>query len=257
MVKFKINLENGLLNNHISEHLGSNIFNLIGIPAQITMLGKYNNRPVVLCKDFNQDNEVFVPFNGVGESSLERDKELYQYTYDDITRILQENSKITNVDETINIFWDMYIIDAFIGNFDRHGTNWGFLKKNNTYCFAPIFDNGSSLFPRRNNDKLLNERFENEERLQEITFKYPTSQIRINKSKSSYYEVINSLQFKDCNEALKRIYKKIDLNKINSFINSQELLTKLQKKFYIKILEYRYNMIIKASYLKLEGKFNE
>ena len=42
----------------------------------------------------------------------------------------------------------MYIVDAFLGNFDRHGANWGFLKKNNKYSLAPIFDNGSSLFPQ-------------------------------------------------------------------------------------------------------------
>ena len=27
----------------------------------------------------------------------------------------------------------MYIIDALIGNFDRHGNNWGFIKSNNKY----------------------------------------------------------------------------------------------------------------------------
>lgn len=42
----------------------------------------------------------------------------------------------------------MYIVDALLGNFDRHGANWGFLKKNNKYSLAPIFNNGSSLFPQ-------------------------------------------------------------------------------------------------------------
>ena len=42
----------------------------------------------------------------------------------------------------------MYIVDALLGNFDRHGSNWGFLKKNNQYTLAPIFDNGSCLYPQ-------------------------------------------------------------------------------------------------------------
>ena len=257
IVKFQKNSETGLMNNHISEYIGSNIFNIIGVPAQITMLGMYHDRSVVLCKDFNQEGEVFTPFNDVGESSLERDKELYQYTYDDITRMLKENSKITHVNETIDMFWDMYIVDAFIGNFDRHGANWGFIKKDQTYRFAPIFDNGSSLFPRRNNDTLLMEIFEDDSKLDEITFKYPTSQIRIGKTKTSYFEVINSLRFKDCNEALKRIYKRIDLDRIIKFIHIQDDLSELQKKFYIKILEHRYNQIIKSSYMKLIGENHE
>mgnify|MGYP000725991490 CR=1 FL=1 len=49
----------------------------------------------------------------------------------------------------------MYLIDAWIGNFDRHGSNWGFLKKNNRYRMAPVYDNGSSLFPRLNTDEKL------------------------------------------------------------------------------------------------------
>ncbi|MFA7589246.1 MAG: HipA domain-containing protein [Acholeplasmataceae bacterium] len=254
IVKFQKNSETGLINNHISEHIGSNIFNLIGESAQITMLGTYQGRSVVVCKDFNEDGETFVPFNGVGESSLERDKELYHYTYEDITHMLQENAKITNISEVIEKFWNMYIIDALIGNFDRHGANWGFIKKDQSYRFAPVFDNGSSLFPRRNSDELLKEVLEDENKLKEITYKYPTSQIRLGRIKSSYFEVINSLRFEDCNKALERIYHKIDLDKINKFINIQEGLTELQKAFYIRVIDYRYHQVIKASYLKLRGK---
>ena len=36
-----------------------------------------------------------------------------------------------NVDETIQAFWQLFIVDALLGNFDRHGANWGFLKKDN------------------------------------------------------------------------------------------------------------------------------
>ena len=34
-------------------------------------------------------------------------------------------------------------MDALLGNFDRHGANWGFIKEDNKYTIAPIFDNGS------------------------------------------------------------------------------------------------------------------
>ena len=39
----------------------------------------------------------------------------------------------------------MFIVDALIANFDRHGSNWGFIKKYNKYRLSPILDNGSSL----------------------------------------------------------------------------------------------------------------
>lgn len=69
--------------------------------------------------------------------------------------MLQENTKLTNVEQICERFWDMYVIDAWIGNFDRHGANWGFLKKNNQYRIAPVYDNGSSLFPKLNTDEKI------------------------------------------------------------------------------------------------------
>ena len=50
---------------------------------------------VVVMKNFLEPEDDLVAFNGVGESSLERDKELYQYTYEDITAMLRENMKST------------------------------------------------------------------------------------------------------------------------------------------------------------------
>lgn len=257
IIKFRKNSESGLLNNHISEHIGSSIFNILGENAQITSLGTYKGREVVLCKDFNREGENFTPFNGVGESSLERDKEIYTYSYEDIIIMLNENKKITKVSETIEKFWNMYIIDGFIGNFDRHGANWGFIKKDDTYELAPIFDNGSSLFPRRNTVALMKEAMENTYKIQEITFRYPTSQIRLNNRKSSYFDVISSLEFPECNRALIRMFKKIDLIKIYKFIDIQEELSDLQKEFYKFIIKYRYEHIIKASYEKLGGEKHE
>ncbi len=48
-------------------------------------------------------------------------------------------------------FWDMFIVDALIGNWDRHNGNWGFLYNSRTdeMTLAPVFDCGSSLFPLR------------------------------------------------------------------------------------------------------------
>ena len=251
IVKFQKNSENGLLNNHISEHLGSMIFSLLGENAQWTRLGLYQQRPIVLCKDFNNTGSIFTPFNGVGESSLERDKEMYQYNYQDIARMLQDNIKMTQVSTVVEKFWNMFIIDALIGNFDRHGANWGFIKKDNQYTMAPIFDNGSSLFPRRNTEQLMLEAMNDSTVLHHMTFKYPTSQIKINHKKSSYFEVINSLKFEACNEALIRMYPKINLNQIYSFIDGEEMLTSIQKKFYKFIIQHRYEHIIKASYERL------
>lgn len=257
ILKFQKETENGISNNHICEYIGSSIFALCGESVQKTLLGTYNGRNVVACIDFNTKNNEFVPFNDVGDSSLENDHEVYQYTYEDIIRMLEENKKITNVQETIEKFWDLYIYDALLGNFDRHGSNWGFIKETGRYKMAPIFDNGSCLFPRIVTDNQCKMIMNVKSELEARTFRFPTSQIKHGRSKSSYFEVISSLTFKECNQALLRVYPRINIEKINKFIRSIDLLSEIQKDFYCTIIQFRYENIIKFSYRKLRRDFHE
>jgi len=257
LIKFQKETETGLVNNHICEYLGSSIIGILGEKVQATSLSTYDGRNVVACLDFNENGEEFVPFNDVGDSSLERDRDVYQYTYDDIIKMLEENKKITNVTETVEKFWDLYIFDALLGNFDRHGSNWGFVRKNGKYKMAPIFDNGSCLFPRITTDEQCMKIISNEEELNKRTYKFPTSQIRLGDRKSSYFDVISSLSFDECNKALKRVYKKINLEKIEKFIDTVDTITCIQKEFYKTIIRYRFKNIIEYSYKKLVGENDE
>jgi hypothetical protein len=251
IVKFQKNSEVGLTFNHVSEYLGSHIFQNIGIPVQETFLGTYKGKNVVVMKNFLEPEDALVAFNGVGESSLERDKELYQYTYEDITAMLRENVKSTNVEETVDRFWDMFIVDALIGNFDRHGGNWGFIKRDNKYRIAPVYDNGSSLYPKLNSDEKIAAVLASGEEIDQRIYKFPTSHIKVKNRKSSYFEVISSRQFEACNEALKRIVPRIDLNRINVVIDETEGISDLRKQFYKFMLQQRYEKILMYAYRML------
>ena len=251
IVKFQKNSEVGLTYNYVSEYLGSHIFQSIGIPVQETFLGTYDGKNVVVMKNFLEPEDALVAFNGVGESSLERDKELYQYTYEDITAMLTENMKSTNVAETIERFWDMFIVDALIGNFDRHGGNWGFIKRDNKYRIAPVYDNGSSLYPKLNTDEKIAEVLASQEEIDKRIYQFPTSHIKVKNRKSSYFEVISSLQFEACNDALKRIVPRIDLECINRIIDEIEEISELRKQFYKTMLQQRYEKILMYSYCML------
>ena len=251
IVKFQKNSEVGLIFNHVSEYLGSHVFQTIGIPVQETFLGTYEGKNVVVMKNFLEPEDALIAFNGVGESSLERDKELYQYTYEDITAMLRENVKSTNVEETVDRFWDMFIVDALIGNFDRHGGNWGFIKHDNKYRIAPVYDNGSSLYPKLNSDEKIAAVLASEEEIDQRIYKFPTSHIKVKNRKSSYFEVISSKQFEACNEALKRIVPRIDLNRINVVIDETEGISDLRKHFYKFMLQQRYEKILMHTYRML------
>lgn len=254
IVKYAKESPDGMTYSHVSEYLGSHIFAHAGLETQQTMLGTCDGKEVVVMKDFLSTEESFVPFNDVGDSSLERDRERYKYTYEDIMQMLMENTKLTNVTETCESFWDMYVVDAWIGNFDRHGANWGFIKRNNKYCIAPIYDNGSALFPKLNTDDKMQNILDSKEELERRIFQFPTSQILLNGRKSSYYEVISSMRYPECNEALLRIYERTDMGWVSGFIDGMEGISATRKRFYQVMLEARYEKLLKESYQRLTGK---
>ena len=251
ILKFQYRDELKVRFNHVSEYLGSRIFSSLGFDVQTTELGTYRGEQVVACRNFIPDGCAFVPFNDVGESTLERDKELFQYSYEDIMAMLDANTKLTDVKETISTFWNIFIVDAFIGNFDRHGSNWGFLKCNGRYRLAPVFDNGSCLYPQMTDEDMMARIIDSRELTEDRVYRFPTSQIKMDGRKSSYYDVILGMRYAECNEALARVFPRIDLDEIHGIVDSIDSITDVHKRFYRHMIDSRYHLILEEAYGRL------
>lgn len=165
----------------------------------------------------------------------------------DIMEIIDDNI-LLNKENIKEKFWDMFVIDSLIGNTDRHNGNWGFLINTQTgkATFSPIYDCGSCLNPTLEDKDI--EKF-NESELKNIILNC-YSCLKINGKKINYISFINQKENNECNNAIIRIFPKINLNKIKEFITNIECISEIRKKFYIKIIEERYN-IIKKIYLEL------
>ncbi len=100
----------------------------------------------------------------------------------------------------------------------------------------------------------MNKIMNSEDLTYECIYKFPTSQLQLDGKKSSYYEVINSLLFKECNEAVVRICQKYSQKEIDNLINSTPFLTDIHKEFYKYIIRQRYEKILLFAYKKLTGK---
>ena len=85
-------------------------------------------------------------------------------------------------------------------------------------------------------------------------FTFPTSQIRLRGRKSSYYEVINSLEFPECSRALDYVYEKLDMEKIVKIVDETPMLSEMQRRFYKHMRWARYKKILEAPYLKMKAK---
>ena len=201
--------------------------------------------------DFVQENQQFVAFNDVGESSIETDRDKFVYSYEDISKILYANNKLDDPRKTVRQFWEIYVLDALLGNFDRHGGNWGFIKEANVYRLAPIFDNGSCLFPNLTDEDEMTKIINSVEETDRRVYTFPTSQILLNGMKSSYAQVIGSLAYQECNEALKTVCDRFDFNRISRIIDQTKFISDIQKDFYKHMIWKRYQKILLDSYERL------
>lgn len=262
MLKFPsvphINKEMSYANSCISEYLGCHIFESIGINAQKTILGTYNTsgkqKIVVACKDFTIGGLILQNFASLKNTYIDSKSNGYGTELSDILDAIE---KQTIIDSKIlsSWFWDMFIVDALIGNWDRHNGNWGFLYNplDDTISLAPIFDCGSCLFPQVD-EEMMNLILENKDELNIRIFERPLSIIKINNQKIPYFKFISSLKNEECNNALKRILPKIDMDKIYQIIDDTPYISSLQKAFYKTIISERKKQILDFSFQKLSKR---
>lgn len=262
MLKFPpfptINKEMSYTNSCISEYIGCKVFESVGIPVQETVIGTYTSKGkekvVVACKDFTSQGITLQDFASLKNRIIDSERNGYGTELADILSTIDEQTAMDS--ETLKTrFWDMFIVDALIGNWDRHNGNWGFLYNNATdeVTLAPVFDCGSSLYPQADEDlmkKILSDKNELNHRI----FDIPLSAITYNGKKINYFKFLSEGKFPDCNKAFKRIASRIDMKKIYEIIDNTPTITELQKEFYKTMLTARKERIIDFSLNKLKEK---
>ena len=240
---------NSYINNVFSEYIGSHVFEMAGIETQKTLLGTYlykgQEKIVCACEDFTNDHVVLYEFEKLALST-KLDKKVETELLD-IMEVIEE-SRILDSDLLKEKFWDMFVIDALIGNNDRHNANWGFLVDldKNTVGFAPIYDCGSCLNPVLEDEDL---KALNDVEIKNLAINYHCC-ITENDNKISPLLYISGLKNDDCNKALKRVFNRINIFSINEFIDSISCISQIRKDFYKKIINIRYDLL-KESFVKL------
>ncbi len=244
------------VNNVVSEYISSHISASMGLPTHQTYLGVYHDEIVVGCKDFRKSGEQNMEFSELIKSVYDsRDitrhvllQQIYETLCNPINALPQ--SLIT---ASIERFWDTFVVDALVGNFDRHTGNWGFLIANDKiHRLAPVYDYGSTLFPNLSDegaDALITDDFEMLKRC--IVFPSPVLCVTREKvGKVGYYDMLSSNYDKNCTLALLRMASMISLDAINKIIDETPLITETRKIFYKSIIALRKKVIIDRAYEK-------
>lgn len=257
MLKFPPSAENkptdlSYTNSCFSEHIASSIFRMLGISAQETLLGTFQvagkTKVVCACKDFTSDGKILYDFCSIKNTILDSD---HGGTGTELSDIMEsiEKQQFVNPVMLKEHFWNVFVVDAFLGNFDRHNGNWGFLYDtvNDSLTLAPVYDCGSSLYPQAD-DVLMEEILSNPQDLNYRIYEIPTSAITINGKRINYFRYLTSNDNQDCDAALLRIFPRISLNDIQSIVQDTPFISPLQKTFYQTMLEQRYEKILLPAY---------
>lgn len=243
-------------NSCISEYIGCKIYDSIGIPVQDVMLGTYTTdsgkeKTVVACKDFATNGLTIQDFASLKNQIIDSERNGYGTELKDIVSTIEKQTAIDS-HMLSERFWNMFVVDALIGNWDRHNGNWGFLYNNITdeVTLAPVYDCGSSLFPQAD-EKAIKEALSNQGQINDRVFNRPTSAITQNGERINYFQFISACENKDCNAALKRITPKINMEAINDIIDETPIITDEHKSFLKTVLKARKERIVDFSYSKL------
>ena len=239
-------------NSCFSEHIASSIFNMLGISAQKTMLGTFEvngkEKIVCACKDFTVEGKVLYDFCSIKNTVIDSE---HNGSGTELSDILETIEKQQFVEPTLLLehFWNVFVVDAFLGNFDRNHGNWGFLfdSISQTSKIAPIYDCGSCLLPQAD-EKIIRGVIEDEDELNARVYQFPTSAIKQNGRKINYYDFLMATENEDCNGAIVRIAPKINMDQINDFIDKVPYISELQKEFYKRYIDARCEKIILPAY---------
>ena len=252
-------------NGCISEYLACHIFESIGFKTQETLLGIYTDshgkeKVVVACGDFTEGGKRLIEFAHLKNTCINSEQNGYGKELSSIILAIDEQTLLPP-DQLRDFFWDMFIADALLGNFDRHNGNWGILvdEQSKTAEIAPVYDCGSCLYPQlaaKDMEAVLN----SEDEIDRRVYVFPTSSIEEDAKKISYFEFISSLKNRDCTAALQRVSSRIDMEKISTIINEMPTLLPVQKEFYTVLISERKAKIIDYSMeqlIKLDGQKSE
>ena len=245
------------MNNQFSEDIGCKIYKTLGFETQNTFLATYRigaeSKIVVACEDFTQDGDRLIEFHKLSLEHIENDSLRTQANIDKVMEVIEAAKQITDKADFTRKFWDMFVVDGFIGNRDRNLDNWGALEDSEKNLrFAPIYDCGSSLSPLITEDAMRSA-LNNMNIFKREEFNV-YSCYRINRNKILFSEFMKTPP-DELREAILRVVPKImaSKKKIEKIIDETPVMSDIHKRYLKTSLSLRSQAILIPALHKARG----
>ena len=252
------NLDTSYVNNVIAEYLSSHILSIIGYNVHNTFIATRNNDLLVACENFTSSDKQLIEF-GVFMRKHYDSKDVGRVPdWKQIQYVLSHDEILSPYFESfLQSYADRFIGDAFIGNFDRHMGNFGYLvSQDGTVIPSPIYDNGSTLFPALSEKAMEKDILPSEYEIVKRTLLFLKAALMVNGQKVSYYDMLASGYDEHMTAAVTRMVSVIQFRmpEIFEFIEGCSFLSDIRKNFYKKILSARMRYILEPAYKRCVEK---
>jgi hypothetical protein len=150
-----------------AEKIASELCNLLGLPHARYELAVFDEEYGIISPSFVADDSDLVLGNEVLANILSdypKDNQLSsQHTISNVFQAIEDTSvnlplnwtAPEAIDNAIDTFIGYLLLDAWIGNSDRHHENWAFISSESETYLAPTYDHGSSLGRNESDEKRL------------------------------------------------------------------------------------------------------
>lgn len=254
-------------NSPMSEFIGSHIYAMLGIPVHRTFLGKRNGSLVVACSYLPRKTERLVEFREI-KTTFEPKGDYPAGLVDgkstelsEVLKVLDEHPLFSNEgyhieDSVKGRFWDMFVVDAFIGNPDRNNGNWGVLVDStptNPPRLAPVYDCGNCLGDKWDESKIEAYLSSGDFERASAATAMPSIFTR-NGKKINPCAFISRHEHPDCDAAVRRIVPRImaKLHGIDDLLASTPYMDDLHRRFYTSMMKERLSHSLLPAFNELE-----
>lgn len=230
------------INNAISEYISCSIYNIIGISAQKTILGEYidekgKQKIACACQDVRKNGEMMYEINKLELSSLDNTHaRTLSFSYMD--EIFNKMDDTISKELLSDFYYKMFIVDAFIGNTDRHNGNWALLQSSDDIRISPVYDCGSSLAP------LVDESVVSSDAGVKCAMNTSSVLVDDKGKRIKYCEFFKNELSPRVQKALLQVVPNINLDEVDKLVFNTEYISKNRQDFYFSFLHTTYEKIL-------------
>lgn len=241
------------VNNVVSEYVSSHILGILGYPVHDTELGMLDGEVVVACRNFIPAGGELIEFGKFMRRHYDSHEIGRAPSIGQIHEIFEIDPVLSpQAGDFRSCYWERFVGDALVGNFDRHKGNFGYLiGADDSVTASPVYDNGGTLYPNLSEEGMRAVLDDPKEIMMRIRL-FPKAALELQGKKVGYYDMMASGIYGELTSAVISAVPRIrdSMPSVRKFVDGCSFLSDTRKDFYNVMLAGRMAFVLEPAYKK-------